>query len=373
MEFSPRSVLKDISNIPGWKTRRHIVVFESDDWGSLRMPGIQSFERLEGLGIDLRSADAERYNQNDNLATSQDLESLFEVLSQVEDGYGNNAVFTPVCIVANPDFQKIADSGYEEYFYEPFTETLQRFPACENSFNLWKEGIQKNLFVPQMHGREHLNVIAWMKDLRAGDKHTIAAFKENVWGFVPSSYPQLDYQAAFLHSDPEDLQYHKEVIESGLKLFQKLLGYKAVFFVPPNGIINNSLNHTLVENGIELRYVSKIQNEPLGSGKSRKRLHYLGQRDNSGIRYIIRNCFFEPSQDGKDWVDRCMNDIRTAFRLKKPAIIGTHRVNYIGALNPKNRDVGLNQLSTLLKKIQSYWPDVEFLTTSGLGDLMKQD
>ncbi|MEA3462162.1 MAG: polysaccharide (de)acetylase, partial [Bacteroidota bacterium] len=187
------------------------------------------------------------------------------------------------------------------------------------------------------------------------------------------SYPAVDYQAAFLMSDATDLDYHKKVIKSGLQLFEKLLGYKAVFFVPPNGMINNSLNEILAEGGIELRYVAKIQHESMGSGRYRKRLHYLGQKDKHGIRYIIRNCFFEPSQDGHDWVDVCLNQIRTAFRLKKPAIIGTHRVNYIGSLNPKNRDTGLSQLSSLLTRIKGQWPDVEFLTTARLGDQMKQE
>jgi len=373
MTVSPRSVLKDITSIPGWNTKRHIVVFESDDWGSIRMPDIDSFDRLERLGVDLRSADAERYNRNDNLATGQDLASLFEVLSRVKDIHGNHAVFTPACIVANPDFSKIEDSGFEEYFYEPFTETLHRFPGCESSFDLWKEGIEKRLFVPQMHGREHLNVMAWMEALRAGEPHTISAFKEKVWGFVPSSFPEVDYQAAFLMRNDADLNYHKEVIKSGLKLFESLLGYRAEFFVPPNGLINNSLNKILADNGISLRYVSKIQHEPVGSGRHRKRLHYLGQKDKYGIRYIIRNCFFEPNQGRRDTVDACMHEIKTAFRLRKPAIIGTHRVNYIGSLNPENRDTGLDQLGSLLAGIQRNWPDVEFMTTAELGDLMKQE
>lgn len=373
MKYAPRSLLKDLSNMPGWRTRRHIVVFESDDWGSIRMPDKDAFDRLERQGIDLRSADAGRYNLNDNLASGQDLAGLFEVLSRARDRHGNHAVFTPVSIMANPDFDKIADSGFTDYFYEPFTETLRRFPGCDNSFELWKEGIEKKLFVPQMHGREHLNVMAWMKDLKAREKQTMAAFKEKVWGFVPSSFPAVDYQAAFLPTDPRDISFHREVIRSGLELFEELLGYRAVFFVPPNGLINNTLNQTLAENGIELRYVSKIQNEPAGEGRYKKRLHYLGQTDRSGIRYIIRNCFFEPSQEGRDWVDACLNEIKKSFRLKKPAIIGTHRVNYVGSLNPKNRDKGLGQLSSLLTKIERYWPDVEFMTTPRLGNLMKKE
>jgi hypothetical protein len=30
-------------NLRGWKTKRKIVVIESDDWGSIRMPSPESF------------------------------------------------------------------------------------------------------------------------------------------------------------------------------------------------------------------------------------------------------------------------------------------------------------------------------------------
>jgi hypothetical protein len=167
------------------------------------------------------------------------------------------------------------------------------------------------------------------------------------------------------------LVYQKSVIYEGLHLFRELFGYEAEYFVPPNGPFNNSLNKTLAENGIRYRCASKIQNEPLGFGKKKKVVHYLGQKEKNGIRYITRNCFFEPSQKGKDWVDSCLNDIKIAFRWHKPAIISSHRVNYIGALNPVNRDTGLNQLSVLLKQISKNWPDVEFMTTPQFGKLMK--
>jgi hypothetical protein len=66
-------------------------------------------------------------------------------------------------------------------------------------------------------------------------------------------------------------------------------------------------------------------------------------------------------------------DIKTAFRWHKPAIISSHRVNYIGAINPANRDNGLLLLSRLLLEIIRIWPDVEFMTTPQLGELMNKD
>jgi hypothetical protein len=362
---------KNLSNIPGWQTKDKIIVFESDDWGSIRMPSINTFEKLEKLGLDLRSADAERFNLNDTLATRSDLESLFEVLSNAIDINGNCAVFTPVTIVANPDFSKIFDSGFQEYFYEPFTETLKHTQGCEQSFDLWKEGIKKKLFVPQFHGREHLNVAAWMNALRTGEKNTISAFKEGLWGFVPTKYPEVDYQAAFLLGNSYELKTQERILKMGLVLFKDLFDYSAEYFVPPNGPFNNGLNKVLAENGIKFRYASSTQNETLGNGKSRRVIHWLGQKDKTGIRYILRNCVFEPSQEGKDWVDSCLNDIKIAFRWYKPAIISSHRVNYIGSLNPANRDRGLGELNRLLQTIIKNWPDIIFITTSELGKLIK--
>lgn len=372
VKISPRAILKDLSNIPDWKTKRRIVVIESDDWGTLRMPSMDAFRRLEKAGLELRkgTGEAERFNMNDNLATSGDLENLYEVLSSVKDSRGNPALFTPVCIMANPDFNKIEASGFQDYFYEPFTETLKRTPGCENSFNLWKEGIEKKLFVPELHGREHLNVPAWMGALRSGDKQALLAFKEGVWGFIPESFPAVSYLAAFQLADPGEIEYQKKIIQEAAQLFEELLAYKALFFVPPNGVFNNSLNQTLAENGIQFRSGSKIQIETLGRGQTKKRLHYHGQKDKYGIRYIIRNCVFEPNKPKIDWVNTCLGDIDSAFQWHKPAIISTHRVSYVGALHKENRDKGLKQLSGLLKEIVKRWPDVEFMTTAQLGALM---
>jgi hypothetical protein len=370
--ISIKALARNLRNFPGWRTSKKFIVFESDDWGSIRMPSINSFNKLEGSGLDLRSASADRYNLNDTIESGQDLGLLFEVLSGFKDASGNSAVFTPITIVANPDFKKIFDSGFQNYFYEPFNVTLSKYYGNDNAFEIWKEGIERKLFLPQMHGREHLNVISWMKALRQNDSKTVRAFNEGFWGFVPDQYPAVDYQAAFLLASWEDLEYHKSVITDGLTLFKKLFGYKAEYFVPPNGQFNNSLNRTLSENGITLRSTTLIQSEPLGNGLKRKVYHYPGQKDDNGITYTIRNCVFEPCAFGMNWVDRCLSDINTAFRWHKPAIIGTHRVNYIGSLNPHNRDNGLRQLSLLLKSITRIWPEVEFITTPGLKELIRK-
>lgn len=365
-----RRVLRNLSNLPGWRTNRKLVVFESDDWGAIRMSSKEAFDQMQQYGIQYMSANSGTYLRNDGLASEDDLTGLFEVLSSVKDKNSNPAIFTAVSVVANPQFEKIRENGFEKYHYEPFTETLKRYPYHSGSFDLWKEGLAKNLFIPQFHGREHLNVINWLKALRSGEKDTAFGFNHGVYGLAPRNpINQIHYQAAFDFESIEEIDYQKSVIEEGLSLFNQLHGYSASYFIPTNGPFNNSLEEPAARLGIKYMGVAKIQEEPVGEGKFRRRLHYLGQHNQYNQLYITRNCIFESSSREKsDWVDACMSDIATAFRWKKPAVISSHRVNYIGWLNPVNRDKSLGELKILLNRITRQWPDVEFISTDKLGE-----
>ncbi len=141
---------RGLSNLPGWRTNRKIIVIESDDWGSIRMPSQQVFDSLQHKGIDLTSGDSKRYNQYDSLATADDLSALFDVLNSVKDKNDNPAVFTAVSLVANPDFEKIKTDDFQKFHYEPFTETLKRYNR-EEAFKLWKEGVSHDYNVISSH------------------------------------------------------------------------------------------------------------------------------------------------------------------------------------------------------------------------------
>lgn len=369
MTFS-QQLFRNLSNVAGWRTSRKIVVIESDDWGSIRMPSLAAFDRLKSAGLSLDTGDARRYNRNDTLAGAADFETLFALLRRHPDATGRPAVFTALSLVANPDFEKIRQSGFARYFYEPLTDTLERYYPCHRVFDYWLDGIRNRLFVPQFHGREHLNVAAWMNALGQNDSHTHAAFAEGCWGFSNRHRYNVRYQAAFDVSDPAEIETHHSIVRDGLDLFEKLMGYRARFFVPPNGPINNSVEQTAAACGIAFMSASKVQHEALGLGKTRRRLHYLGQRNIYGQRYITRNCFFEPSQPGRNWVESCLNEISIAFRWHKPAVISSHRVNFVGGLQEENRRNGLEQLELLLQNILRRWPETEFMTSEELGDLM---
>lgn len=361
-----------LSNLPGWRTKRKIVVIESDDWGSVYMPDRKSLEALKAKGVPLTS----HYVNNDTLESNEDMEMLFDVLSKHRDLTGRNVVITGVNVVANPDFEKIKANGYSKYEYELFTETAKRFPGSNRIYELWQQGIRERLLVPVFHGREHLNVQRWMRLLQQGNETVRLAFEHEVSTLSRDMQGQRlpDLRAAFDIDTVEDLPYLREVISSGMDAFEKLFGFRSTFFIPTNGPFNNSLEELTAHLGIKYIGTGKIQQEPLGNKEYKKHFRYVGKKNRYNQRYLTRNCFFEPNSweyaRDKDWVRTCLKEMEIAFRCHKPATISSHRVNYMGTIDQGNRANGLKKLDILLTQIIKHWPNVEFMTSMELGDVI---
>jgi hypothetical protein len=138
-----KSFKKIITNIKGWRTNRKIIVIESDDWGSIRMPSKEVYNKSINNGYKVNLNPYERY---DSLASEEDLTLLFDLLSKFKDKNGNHPIITANCVVANPDFDKIEESDFSQYHYELITETFKKYPKHSNNFNLWLEGKKHQLF-----------------------------------------------------------------------------------------------------------------------------------------------------------------------------------------------------------------------------------
>ncbi|MCX7548862.1 polysaccharide (de)acetylase [Xanthomarina sp. F1114] len=362
-----KNIIKNLSNLPGWRTNRKIVVIESDDWGSIRMSSKLAYNKLLKAGVNIEKGAGARYNKYDTLASNKDLSFLFETLNSVKDKNNHSAKITALSLTANPDFDKIKESNFQKYYYESFFKTLERY-NMDCTQKLWQEGYNSNIFVPEFHGREHLNVCAWLRALQAEDKEALLAFDQGIWGY--NRKEGIGFQAAFDLELFSDLEEQKRIIKDGLRFFEELHGHKARFFVPPNGPLNNQLEKVAADGGIQYISSPKIQSEPIGQGQSKKHFRYLGKRNGHNQNYITRNAFFEPSGSNRNEIHGCLSEIELAFKWKKPAIISSHRVNYIGGLSESNRDDSLKLLNELLKSIVKKWPNVEFMTSSELGDII---
>ena len=353
-------------NIPGWKTNRKIVVIESDDWGSIRIPSKEVYWEFNSKGFDVSGSN---YNRLDTLETNEDLVMLYDVLLSHKDSRGNFPVITANCVVGNPDFKRIRQSDFSEYFYEPVTETLSHYPGREKVELYWKQGCAAGIFHPQFHGREHVNVIRWLEALKKRTPEIMFTFdKETTF----SGNGDYNFMEVLDYNSPDDIGKMKESLAEGLDLFEKIFGYRSKSFIPPCYTWNSDVEEILHRKGV--RYIQGIVTQflPTGTfGNYKKKYHFLGRRNSYGQYFLIRNCFFEPSlMINPDPVGECLSRIKTAFMWNKPAVIGTHRINFMGALDEKNRSENIKLFHNLLTCIIKNWPDVEFLTSDQLGDLI---
>jgi len=363
------------SNIPGWRSKRRIVVIESDDWGSIRTFSKDAYHQMKACNLQV---DKGHYNVFDALESNEDLESLYSVLSEFKDSTGRSPVFTPFCLVANPDFEKIEASDFREYFHESLERTLSYYPEHDKVLKLWKIGIDNRLFVPGLHGREHINIRRYIDILRSGDRGMRIAFKNRSLGV--SVYRAIEYPNYLGALHPESLEEVKSfygILEEAGVLFQKYCGYVPKCFIAPNMEEPKELETVLKTIGVKYLTRAKKRRYPIGDGTYKTELNWLGKKNKFGQFCLVRNCFFEPVARSehvyvKDWVDNCMKEVEIAFKWYKPAIISSHRVNYIGFLDPDNRDKGLCNLRRLLKTMLQKWPEIEFLTSEELGDVISE-
>lgn len=366
-EFLKSAISRNITNAKGWRTDRKIVVIESDDWGSIRMPNKETLKHLASSGFAVEKC---KYLMNDTLESNEDLEVLFDFL----EGRKKTPIITANFLTSNPNFNRIKESNFENYFSESLEETLKGYPNHDNVKNLWLEGNEKKFFVSQLHGREHLNISQWMNDLQNGNVETLEAFNSGLFGISSNvvKVKRKSYQEAFgLKSSNYAVDYN-EVLSEAYRDFEKLFDFKSTTFIAPNYTWGDEIEEITAKLGItHLQGISsqKIPNPDKNVIEHRK--NFLGQTNKYGQKYLIRNVSFEPfSNYNKDWVSNALTEIKNAFLWNKPAIISMHRVNFVGGINPDNRLNNLNLLRELLNKIDNNWPDVEFMSSSNLAKLI---
>jgi len=108
-------------------------------------------------------------------------------------------------------------------------------------------------------------------------------------------------------------------------------------------------------------------------GEIKYHSYRLGGQNKFGQYYLVRNASFELSMFNlqiNDLVDNFLSQINTAPRLKKSAIICSNRINYVGYLDEANSGRNLRLLEVLLEKVKKNWPDVKFMDSMHLGQLI---
>ncbi len=354
-------------NAAGKPLGKKVVVFESDDWGSIRMPSLEIYRDLVSKGISL---DKNPYNRFDSLESADDLEALFSVLKKFSDHKGNHPMITANFIMANPDFEKISASAFETYHYESFRDTYKRTKATENSFDLVAQGQSENLLRPQFHGREHLNVQRWLRLLRQNNQQLRQAFDRGVFclDLKCDDMVRDNLMASFDYETQSDKLFIEESIIVGLKMFEQHFGFKSESIIAPCNVWGDHIEDIAAAQGV--KYIQSLRGRciPQPGRSYKKDFPVMGGQNANGQYYLVRNVYFEPATTSKyDWITNAIAKIEAAFFWKKPAVISTHRLNFAGTIDEGNRTQNLSLLFELLTQITKKWPDVEFMSSDALG------
>lgn len=338
------------------KSGRKVVIFESDDWGAIRVPSSKVHDELIAKGYNLDSRPYERF---DGLEQDRDIEALIKTLSQFSDRRGNHPILTLNYLSVNPDFDKIRANNFQSYDWEPIDITYREYESSASVIELVKNGIGKGVFEVQFHGREHFDIPKWLEALRLGDSDIHTAFNYKMCGIFPKNNPA--YGNKYMVALKADTEYLMDVINQGVTEFTRIWGHRPQSFIAPCYTWDTAIESTLNGNGIRMIQSSRFQKIP---NSNRKITHYTGQKNSLGQIYTVRNCAFEPATTPTTVaiVAKTMAEVRKAFKSGAPAIISTHRINYTSRLSEENAAQSRELLKELLMEILYEFPDVEFST-----------
>jgi predicted deacetylase len=358
-----------LTNARGWKTNQKIVVIESDDWGSIRMPSKETYYKLLKKGIRV---DQSLYDINDALENNDDLNFLFDLLLN-NASTKSQPIFTFNTVMQNPNFEKIRTNNFKKFYGTDLFESYKYYYG-EDLEPTWRTAIDQGIMMPQYHAREHLNAYLWLNDLKLGLKDTKNAFDLNFFGLKTKTSSKLrsHYLATYFSETKEEFDFVKLALEDGAKQFNTIFGFNSKTFIASNYIWPKQLESELLKlNFTTIQGQIKQTDTDFSKDKISHLRHYTGQKNKLDQFYSVRNIIFEPYLNQNiNWAELALKQIDNAFFWNTPAIISSHRINYASHISVKNRDSSLRHLSGLLQKINTKYPDVIFLSSSQLNELM---
>ena len=365
---------KNYINARGWKTDQKYLIIESDDWGTIRMPSKEVYEILLNNNVEV---DKFSFDKHDSLESSEDLSCLFDVLESVKDSKGKPAVLTAYHVMANPNFEAIEAKDKKEYIYETILDTYARNPHTAQSFEWIKKGMEKGIYIPQFHGREHIHVKRWMEAIDSNSEKEQLSFQNSAIISTKSKSCNSPYEKNYFagqdYSDESEFYSIEKITFEGLKMFEQIFGFKSLSFTSQGGFWGDHILETLTSQGVIL--IGGRQFHPVLGGKHKFiNNKFWGEKNILGQIHWRRNCMFEPFENQNfDWTSKCMEEIEIAFRWGKPAVISSHRVNFIGSVFEENRKKSLDKLQNLLSRVINKWPDVQFISTQQLAEIMNSN
>lgn len=338
------------------------VVIESDDWGACEYAPNRDVWEQERCSI---SAEKFQPFQNGKLESPEEMERFASLLQSFLGKDGVPATVTGFVCLANPNFEKIEASGFQEY-HDIFVN--EGFPAGWNGAGVveaWRRAMAKGVFVPEYHTRlHHLNANVWLKLLR---ENSVIRNR-----FAKGIYCPDEHIPEYQGMRPMEM---KEWIAPAVDAFEKTFGFCAEAAVSSDatalteilwaahGLRIFCLRNFSIPGAPPITYHTKQWNNqdpatPQGAWNPE-----------TDVIYTNRNIFFEPAFDPDYSFDTILGQVEEVWARNEPAVISTHRINYSN-WDESIAERGLGELQRLLEALAET-PNIEFMSTREMAQIYR--
>lgn len=351
-------------NAGPFSVKGHVVVFDSDDWGCQRVHSQNEKNFLDSYPGFMPH---DCFEDNDCLETKEDFDALAKVLESFTDSEGHHPIFTLNYVLNNLVYASANYSAGQRpcFIYETLEQTYLR----SNVPFLWNNPAYcapDSVFAFSLHAFAHLNEARFCRDIEA-NKNGARDFYNH--GVVAS----LDPKNRFCYMDEmgggrADVTSSLSRLGKASEQFALVFHRKSLCFTPSCGVLDPSSLPSLAAMGFSaIKITDSFYRSFDGKGFHKHPIRSLKKlTPHSSSRFLVRNCTFEPIFFDKKALEFCLRDIVYAFKHGKPAIISTHRMNYVSGFDKNAYQNRLHLLCELLLEIMKRYPDVQFMSTDEL-------
>ena len=345
--------------------RLRAVCMASDDWGFAGfLPDSSAIEHQDRALLGPRGVMNVYWHST--LEDSAMTADLGAVLARHEGRDGLPALMQPNYILASLAYHpETADSPAAWVELE-----LPDAPPGYERPGLWnvkRELQMAGLWHPELHGRWHYDPGIRRQNTRLCRDVQQAAARQIL--------PFPGATAAWELGPWRDLAVVAAELDRNLEQFENLFGYRPRSVIAPDYRWHDVHENLWLERGLRVIQGQRQQQRESWTGTAgrlRKLLHRTWTRWSRPDRnYLDRNCLFEPVQQpgNHDAAEAALGAILEAWRRGEPAILQTHRINYVH-LDRANRIRGLQSLDRLLGGLDAL--DPVYLVDAEVADLNRR-
>jgi hypothetical protein len=323
------------------------VIFESDDWGLERAKDDNALQTI----IDKYSKNKISRWTTDAIESVEDLEMLFQLFDTFKNKFEHNPVLTANFITHNIDY-----SSQDVLQFKPISEGYNF--GDNNLFAKYKEGVEKNYFIPQLHGFSHYNTKVLEKDFHSKN------FQEDFTIGFPMAKSTIKGSLQLYRGECFDPNF-EITIKTATNVFKDVFGYYSKTFIPPNYLYDDKQNSILYANHIE-----QLQSSAHFLTQKGKNTIHPYFRKNNNLLYSVRGGRLDTHPDYNFLAEQCIKEIEAMFSYKTPAIIDVHRVNFSGKYFPETRQKTIEEMHKVLLYLYKNHPDVIFISSDALEGIL---